>query len=119
MCLFVFLLDAVFQEKTCMESTWQQLSTEMSDRVADPWRVIGARAGRSGPASSVILWRPDLVLTAAHTIRQNADIHIIPSPGISVRAHLAGRATGADIALLRADQAINTETAEFGDTSAL
>jgi len=102
-----------------MESTWQQLSKEISEGVSHTGRVIVAIDGRSGHTSSGILWRPDLVLTAAHTIRQNADIQIIPRPGISVRARLAGRATGADIALLRTDQEISQESAEFGDTSAL
>jgi S1-C subfamily serine protease len=65
------------------------------------------------------LWRPDFVLTAAHTIRTNADIHVITRPGNSVRATLAGRVTGADIALLRIDHEISPECAEFADTSTL
>src|SRR5262245_2046374 len=102
-----------------MQSTWQQLSKEISESVGRAGRVVVAVDGRSGHTSSGILWRSDLVLTAAHTIRQNADIHIIPSPGNSVRARLAGRATGADVALLRLDEEISQDSAEFGDTSAL
>jgi S1-C subfamily serine protease len=102
-----------------MQSTWQQLSKEISESVTHAGRSVVAIDGRSGHTSSGILWRPDVVLTAAHAIRQNSDIHIIPRPGNSVRARLAGRATGADIAVLRADQEISPSVAEFGDTSTL
>jgi len=102
-----------------MQSTWQQLSKEIADSVASAGRSVVAIDGRSGHTSSGILWRPDLVLAAAHTIRPNADIHIIPRAGNSVRARLAGRVTGADVALLRADQAISQDSAEFGDASGL
>ena len=102
-----------------MQSTWQQLSKEIANSVASAGRSVVAIDGRSGHTSSGILWRPDLVLAAAHTIRPNADIHIIPRAGNSVRARLAGRVTGADVALLRADQAISQDSAEFGDASGL
>ena len=114
----VVLLDAAFRRRH-MQSTWQQLSKEISDSVAIAGRSVVAIDGRSGHTSSGILWRPDLVLAAAHTIRPNADIHIIPRAGNSVRARLAGRATGADVALLRADQAISQDSAEFGDATGL
>ena len=102
-----------------MQSTWQQLSKEISESVARAGRAVVAVDGGTGHTSSGILWRSDLVLTAAHTIRQNADIHIIPRPGYSVSAQLAGRGPGADVALLRTNQEIGGDYAEFGDTGAL
>jgi S1-C subfamily serine protease len=102
-----------------MQSTWQQLSKEISESVARVGRAVVAVDGGSGHTASGILWRSDLVLTAAHTIRQNADIHIIPRSGYSVRAQLAGRGPGADVALLRASQEIGGDYAEFGDTTSL
>jgi len=102
-----------------MQSTWQQLSKEISESVARAGRAVVAVDGGSGHTSSGILWRSDLVLTAAHTIRQNAEIHIIPRPGYSVRAQFAGRGPGADVALLRTNQEIGRDYAEFGDTASL
>jgi S1-C subfamily serine protease len=113
------LLDAVWQETKNMQSTWQQLSKEISESVARAGRAVVAVDGGSGHTSSGILWRSDLVLTAAHTIRENADIHIILRPGYSVRAQLAGRGPGADVALLRTNQEIGRDYAEFGDTTSL
>jgi len=102
-----------------MQSTWQQLSKEISESIAHAGRAVVAVDGRFGHTSSGILWRPDLVLTAGHTVRHNAEIRIISRPGHSVRATLAGRATGADIVLLRAEKEISQECAEFGSTNSL
>jgi S1-C subfamily serine protease len=102
-----------------MQSTWQLLSKEISETIAHAGRAVVAVDGRSGHTSSGLLWRPDLVLTAAHTIRPDADIHIISKPGFSVRAKLAGRVTGADVALLRAEQEISQTCAEFGVEASL
>src|SRR5215813_8159159 len=102
-----------------MESTWHQISKEISEHVARAGRTVVAVDGRSGHTSSGILWQPNLVLTAAHTIRHDKDIRIVLEPGHSIRARLAGRATGADLALLRIDQEIGQAIAEFADTAAL
>ena len=112
------LVEAVCREKR-MQSTWHQLSKEISESVARAGRAVVAVDGGSGHTSSGILWRSNLVLTAAHTIRQNADIHIIPRPGYSVRAQVAGKGPGADVVLLRASQEIGADYAEFGDTTSL
>src|SRR5262249_12544536 len=95
------------------------LSKEISESIAHAGRAVVAVDGRFGHTSSGILWRPDMVLTAGHTVRHNAEIRIISRPGHSVRATLAGRATGADIALLRAEKEIRQECAEFGSTNSL
>src|SRR5262249_56112464 len=96
---------------------WQQLSKEISESVARAGRAVVAVDGGSGHTSSGILWRSDLVLTAAHTIRPNADIHIIPRPGYSVRAQLAGKGPYADLALLPPRQEISADAAEFVETT--
>ena len=102
-----------------MQSTWQNMSKEISESVARAGQAVVAVDGRSGHTSSGLLWRPNLVLTASHTIRQGGEITIISRPGHSVRAQLAGRASGADIALLRVDQEIAQDCADFGPTTAL
>lgn len=102
-----------------MQSTWQQLSKEISGAVAQAGRAVVAVDGRSGHTSSGILWRPHLVLTAAHAIRRDANISILTGSGDSVRATVAGRAPATDIAVLKLDQEIKTECADFGSTTSL
>jgi S1-C subfamily serine protease len=96
-----------------MPSIWQQLSKEISEGVAQVGRSIVAVDGRGGRTSAGILWRTDSVLTAAHTIRKEANIGIISAPGKVVTARLAGRASGAGVALLKLDQPIEAAPAEF------
>lgn len=102
-----------------MESTWQQLSKELSEKIASAGRSVVAVDGRGGHTSSGILWREGLVLTAAHTLRQTSGIGIILEQGATARAEIAGRASGVDLALLRIDGATNLTPAEFGDTTGL
>jgi S1-C subfamily serine protease len=102
-----------------MESIWQQLSKEISERVATAGRSIVAVDGRGGHTSAGIVWRPDLVLTAAHTIRQDSNIGIIFESGHVSTARIAGRAGGSAVALLKLDHAIEAAPAEFGPTDSL
>jgi len=96
-----------------MQSIWQQLSQEFSSAVAQIGQAIVAVDGRAGHTSSGILWRPDFVLTAAHTIRQEAGIRILPKSGESVRGRLVGRAPGTDVALLKLERELQTPPAQI------
>jgi len=102
-----------------MEALWQQLSKEISQTVDQIGKSIVAIDGRSGHTSSGIVWRPDFVLTAAHAIRQDANIGVIVAPGRSVKARLAGRDRGTDIALLKLDQEIEAPPAQIGTMASL
>jgi S1-C subfamily serine protease len=105
-----------------MESTtniWQQLSSELSGAVERVGKSIVAVDGRAGHTSSGILWRPNLVLTAAHTVRSESGIRVIADSNTAVQARLAGRDPGSDIALLRLDQDLALPVASFGNTDSL
>jgi S1-C subfamily serine protease len=102
-----------------MATAWEQLSKEISEVVESAGKSVVAVDGRSGHTSSGIVWRQDLILTAAHAIRHNANIGVILGPGRSVSARLAGRDRGTDIALLRLDQEIEMQPAQLGETQSL
>ncbi|HEY3129369.1 MAG TPA: S1C family serine protease [Acidobacteriota bacterium] len=102
-----------------MEATWQQFSKEISRAVDHAGKSIVAVDGRSGHTSSGIVWRTNSILTAAHTIRHDAGIGVIVGPGRSVQARLAGRDRGTDVALLKLDQEIEAQPAQFGSTASL
>ena len=74
-----------------MGAMWQQVSKEISEAVDRTGKSIVAIDGRSGHTSSGIVWRDDYILTAAHAIRQEADIGVILGPNQSVQARLAAR----------------------------
>src|SRR5439155_24955991 len=80
---------------------------------------IVAVDGRSGHTSSGIVWRADSILTAAHAIRHEGNIGVSVGQGHFVRARLAGRDRGTDIALLKLDSGIEAPPAKFGMTASL
>src|SRR5438876_10710803 len=88
-------------------TTWQQFSKEITTIVNEAGKSIVAVDGRSGHTSSGIVWRGDYVLTAAHSIRSDSGIRIIPGPEQSaqpVQARLVGSDRGTDIAVLKLDK---------------
>src|SRR5215471_2072148 len=102
-----------------MTTLWQQFSTEISEITDSAGKSIVAVDGRSGHTSSGIVWRRDAVVTAAHTIRHESNIGVILGPGRSVMACLAGRDRGTDIALLKLDQELDAQPAQFGNSHPL
>jgi S1-C subfamily serine protease len=114
------MLEALcFQECIIMENIWQQLSKEISDKVASVGESVVVVDGRSGHTSSGIVWRADYAFTASHTIRGEGGIEVLPASGKSVGARLVGRAHGSDIALLKLDAPLQAKPADFGDTASL
>ena len=78
-----------------MATAWQQLSKEISEVVEGAGKSVVAVDGRSGHTSSGIVWRRDLILTAAHAIRHDGISAVIFGPGRSgsrdSQAETAGR----------------------------
>ncbi len=58
--------------------------------------VEGGREGVSG-----ILWRPDLGVTAEHTIRGQGEVTVILPSGEKTKATIAGRDPGTDVAIVK------------------
>src|SRR5437870_2425441 len=105
-----------------MGTTWQQFSKEITTIVNEAGKSIVAVDGRSGHTSSGIVWRGDYVLTAAHSIRSDSGIRIIPGPEQSaqpVQARLVGADRGTDVAVLKLDKDVKAVPVDFGGTSAL
>lgn len=102
-----------------MQNTWQQLSKEITEGIAKAGRAIVAVDGRSGHTSSGIVWRAGFVVTAAHTIRSGPNTSVIVTGGRRVPASLAGRDHGADIAVLKIDEHLDSDIADFADTTSL
>jgi len=102
-----------------MENIWQQLSKEISEKVATAGESIVAVDGRSGHTSSGIIWRADYVFTASHTIRGEGGIEVLPASGKSVGARLVGRAHASDIAVLKIEVPLQNKPADLGDPSSL
>jgi S1-C subfamily serine protease len=101
-----------------MQNSWQQLSKEISDGVAQAGQVVVAVDGRNGHTSSGIVWHDSLVLTAAHAIRTDSPVLVLRD-GKTAPAQLIGRDPGTDIAVLKAKEDLGPTAAEFGSTDSL
>ena len=102
-----------------MAGTWLELSKEISKAVEQAGKSIVAVDGRSGHTSSGIVWRADSILTAAHSIRHDTNLMVIVGPGKSLAAKLAGRDRGTDLAILKLDEKIEAQPAQFGNATSL
>lgn len=101
-----------------MENELIALSNELAGAVEQAGRAVVAVNARPRYASSGVLWRPGVIVTAEHTIRRREEIGVTLPDGRATTATLAGRDAGTDIAVLKlADAAAATAT--FGATESL
>jgi serine protease Do len=84
-----------------MESTLIQFSNELAKLALEAGSSVVAVHGRAHYSSSGVHWRPDVVVTAEHTLRRDEDIQVTLANGQTVGAALAGRDRGTDLAVLR------------------
>ena len=85
---------------------------ELSDALADAAEQAGKATvlvnGRRRMPASGILFASDLVLTAEHVLEKNEDISVVAADGNEVKAKIAGRDAGTDIAVLHLDKPAGT-----------
>jgi S1-C subfamily serine protease len=84
-----------------MDNVLAALSNDLAaavERVAQS--IVSIEARRRFPSSG-IYWGDGLVVTAAHTIKREEEIHVTLPDGASARAGLAGLDRGTDIACLK------------------
>lgn len=87
------------------------LSEAMTEAVARAGAAtLMVNARRRFPASG-IAYAPDLILTADHVVERDDDITVMLPDGSQVKATVAGRDPGSDLALLRLERAV-ASTAE-------
>lgn len=84
-----------------------------TDRAAASAVAIHTEARGS---SSGVVWRPGVIVTAEHALRQDEEIQATLPDGRIVPAALAGRDASTDIAVLRCSEA-NASVTEIGDAS--
>jgi S1-C subfamily serine protease len=86
-----------------MENPLVALSNELAAAVERGGRSVVNVNARPRVPSSGVHWRPGVVVTSEHTVKQDEEITIGLPGGASVPATLAGRDPGTDIAVLKAD----------------
>jgi S1-C subfamily serine protease len=88
-----------------MENPLIALSLELAATAERAGQSVVAVNARWRNASSGVLWRNGVVVTADHTIRREEEIRVTLPDGRSTAAELAGRDPGTDLAVLKVDTA--------------
>ncbi len=84
-----------------MENPLLSFSNELAAVVERFGPAVFAIQSHPRAASSGVLWRPGLIVTAEHALRRDDDVHVITPLGEQVKAEVAGRDPGTDIAVLK------------------
>ena len=84
-------------------TTVMELSEALAAAVERAAQSIVAVHGRPRLASTGVLWRAGLVVTASHTVESEREITLTAPDGRTLAAQLVGRDPTLDIALLRAE----------------
>ncbi len=100
-----------------MQNSLVSLSNELAKLVEEFQSYVVAVHARAHYPSSGVHWRPGIIVTADHTIRQEEDIQVTLPGGERVDATLAGRDSGSDIAVLRAE-GLGPSAAPVGEVGA-
>lgn len=101
-----------------MQTSVLAVSSEFAAAAEQAGRAVVAVHARRRLASSGILWRPGVIVTAAHTLERREEITVTLPSGQSAAATLAGGDPGTDIAALRIQDA-GTGAAATSDAAAL
>jgi S1-C subfamily serine protease len=103
-------------------STLSALSNDLAGAAERAGRAVVAVHGRQHMPSSGVLWRPNVVVTAEHSLKRDEEITVTLPDGRNVPAALAGRDAGTDLAVLKldsGDSGVAEFAAETGDTGKL
>jgi len=101
-----------------MENELVALSNELAGAVEQAGRAVVAVNARPRFASSGVVWRPGVIVTAEHAIRRREEIGITLPDGRSTSATLVGRDAGTDLAVLKLAEN-GTPAATFGASETL
>ena len=100
------------------DKIWAAVSNELAATTATAGKSVVAVLGRRHPSSG-ILFRPDAIVTASHALRREDEIAVVTGPGQKLKAQLAGRDAGTDLAVLRLEHSIDAPPAAWSSTSNL
>src|SRR5579862_9131813 len=99
-----------------MASSLVSLSQELASVVERSAAAVVAVHARPRFNSSGVHWSPGVVVTAEHTLRQDESIVVSTGAGDELRAEIAGRDAGTDLAVLRVKD-LTIPTASTSDDS--
>jgi S1-C subfamily serine protease len=105
-------------ETTAQSSILTGISDELANAVERAGSATVAVRARRYVAAAGVIWAPGVIVTAEHVVEQDEEIMVVLPSGQDVKATLAGRDAGTDLAVLRFAGA-DAAPAQLGDSGAL
>lgn len=105
--------DVCRRGKFIMEKIWSALSNDFAKAAAEAGQSVVAIHGRRHACSGV-LFSNNAIVTASHAVRREEDIAVITPTGDRVKARLAGRDLGTDLAVLRTEGPVQGQVPKWG-----
>ncbi len=93
-------------ENVRAETPLEAVSRSLASVVERTAALVVSVNGRPRFPSSGLVWRPGIVVTAAHTIKRDDELTVTTPDGQVVSATLAGRDIGTDLAVLRFSESV-------------
>ncbi|HKT52058.1 MAG TPA: trypsin-like peptidase domain-containing protein [Candidatus Angelobacter sp.] len=100
------------------DKIWAAVSNELATTTDTAGKSVVAVLGRRHPSSG-ILFRADAIVTASHALRRDDEMAVVTGPGQKLKAQLAGRDAGTDLAVLRLEHSIDAPLAAWSSASNL
>jgi S1-C subfamily serine protease len=94
------------------------ISDELANAVERAGQSTVAVRARRHVAAGGVIWAPGVIVTADHVVENDEDIRVVLPSGEEIRASLAGRDGGTDLAVLRIDNTTATP-AQIADSTGL
>src|SRR3982074_1266863 len=97
------------------------LSRQLADAVERVSSRVVAVDARPRVRTSGVIWRPGVIVSTNHTVRRDDEITVSFGDGRQVKASLAGRDPGTDLAVLRVESDAKGDDGDtkFAEASAL
>lgn len=84
-----------------MENPLLSLSNHLATMVEQSGPAIVGINSHPRAAASGVHWRPGVIVTAEHTLRRDDEVRVITASGEELKAELAGRDPGTDLAVVK------------------
>jgi len=96
----------------------QQFSSALAERASSVQGTVAALRLSEARHLSATLWHPDVAVASEQSLPRGEDFDLVLAGGATVKAKLAGRDPGTNIAALRLERALDFHSPKIGEAKA-
>src|SRR4051812_39648991 len=96
----------------------EQFSTALAERASVVQAAIAAIHLHNGRHLSATLWQPDVAIASEQSLPHREEFELVAAGGATLKAKLAGRDPGTNLAVLRLERALDAPAWTDGEAIA-